>query len=310
MEPFLQRNLIELSAILNAMCLQKTRLERARKSLAGLWIGDAFGGCFFWKPDLAERVRDRLLPPDEWRWSDDTAMGKSVFECLEQHGKIVPDELARLFAEEYHRAPIRGYGTMAHTYLHAIGQGTPWREAAREVFDGKGSYGNGAAMRAGPVGAYFSGDIERVVFEAGQSAIVTHAHSEGQAGAIAVAAAAAWAAENSRNDGRAMLEFVYSHTPQGETRDNLEQALAFPLESTPQEAAALLGSGQRIISQDTVPFAIWCAARHLDNLPEALWATVAGEGDMDTTCAMVGSIVLLCAEHGIPNDWRDQAEPL
>ena len=292
------------------MCPQKTSIERALKSLEGLWIGDAFGGCFFWKPDLAERVRERTLAPDEWRWSDDTAMGKSVFECLKQHGKIVPDELARLFAEEYHRAPIRGYGTMAHTYLHAIGQGTPWQEAAREVFDGIGSYGNGAAMRAGPVGAYFSDDIERVVFEARRSAIVTHAHPEGQAGAIAVAAAAAWAENNGSNNGQEMLEFVRSHTPPGETRDNLEQALTLPLASTPQEAATLLGSGQRIISQDTVPFALWSAARHLDSLPEALWATVAGEGDMDTTCAIVGSIVILCAEHGIPEDWRIQAEPL
>jgi len=292
------------------MSLEETRVEQARKSLEGLWMGDAFGGCFFWKTDLSERILTRSLPPGEWRWSDDTAMGKSVFECLEQYGEIVPDELARLFAEEYHRAPVRGYGTMAHTYLHAIGQGTPWQEAAREVFDGKGSYGNGAAMRAGPVGAYFSDDMERVVFEAGRSAMVTHAHPEGQAGAVAVAVAAAWVSENRSSDGEAMLEFVCSQTPEGETRDGLERALALPFSSTPQEAAALLGSGRRIASQDTVPFAIWCAARHLDSLPEALWTTVAGEGDMDTTCAMVGSIVALCADHGIPEEWRHHAEPL
>ncbi|MCA9776294.1 MAG: ADP-ribosylglycohydrolase family protein [Candidatus Eremiobacteraeota bacterium] len=285
-------------------------MTRARRSLQGLWIGDAFGGCFFWKPDLAERVRDRVLPPDEWRWSDDTAMGKSVLECLEQYGRIVPDELARMFAEEYHRAPTRGYGTMAHTYLHSIGQGAPWQEATRDVFDGKGSFGNGAAMRVGPVGAYFAGDVERVIAEAIQSAIVTHAHPEGQAGAVAIALAAAWASENPKGEGKAMLEFVLTHTPVGETRDNLERALDLSLESRPQEAAALLGSGQRIISQDTVPFALWCAARHLDSLSEALWATVAGEGDMDTTCAMVGSIVALCAENGIPEDWRNHAEPL
>ena len=237
-------------------------------------------------------------------------MGKSVFECLEQHGRIVPDELARLFAEEYHRTPIRGYGTMAHTYLHAIGQGTPWQQATREVFDGKGSFGNGAAMRVGPVGAYFAGDLKKVTDEAIQSAVVTHAHPEGQAGAVAVALAAAWASENPKGEGKAMLEFVLMNTPVGETRDNLERALDLSLESRPQEAAALLGSGQRIISQDTVPFALWCAARHLGSLSEALWATVAGEGDMDTTCAMVGSIVALCAENGIPEDWRNHAEPL
>jgi ADP-ribosylglycohydrolase len=42
---------------------------------------------------------------------------------------------------------------------------------------------------------------------------------------------------------------------------------------------------------DTVPYAIWCAARHLDDLVEALWATVSVGGDIDTTCAIVGGIV-------------------
>lgn len=287
-----------------------TGLERAWQSLTGLRLGDAFGGSFFWKTDLAERVQNRQLSPDEWRWSDDTAMGRSVYMCLVLHKKIVPDALADLFSQEYLRDPVRGYGTMAHTYLHEIGQGVPWQEAAGVVFDGKGSYGNGAAMRAGPVGAYFAGDIERVLDQARQSAIVTHAHPEGQAGAMAVAAAAAWAVQAKALNGREMLHWVWSHTPAGLTRSNLERALAFPLDQKPEEAAALLGSGQRITAQDTVPFALWCAARHLDSYPEALWATVAGEGDMDTTGAIVGSIVALCAHEGIPEQWQSQAEAM
>lgn len=287
--------------------------RRAHRSLCGLWMGDAFGGTFFWKTDVALRVQARQLAEGPWRWSDDTAMALSVVRCLEHLQGIESDTLARYLAQEYHRDPTRGYGTTAHTYLHEIGQGVPWQKAAAEVFGGEGSYGNGAAMRAGPVGAYFAAQgVDQVVEHARRSAVVTHGHPEGQAGAIAVAVAAAWAvrAQFQNLHGPTMLRWAWTYTPDGQTRDNLERALALPLDRDPREAAALLGSGQKITAQDTVPFALWCAARHLDSLPESLWATVSGEGDMDTTCAIVGGIVALCSRQEIPAEWHARAEPL
>ena len=56
-----------------------------------------------------------------------------------------------------------------------------------------------------------------------------------------------------------------------------------------------LGTGHDISAQDTCPFALWCAGGHLDSYEEALWLTVSGLGDRDTTCAMVGGIVALSA---------------
>lgn len=273
-------------------------------------MGDTFGGQFFWKPELPERIGKRELAPPTWSWSDDTAMGRSVVVCLGAEQQIVPDTLAGLLAEEYQRQPTRGYGTMAHTVLQDINQGVPWQKAAGDVFDGSGSFGNGAAMRAAPVGAYFAEDITKVVKEAHRSAMVTHAHKDGQAGAVAVAVAAAWVTQNRAQDGRAMLDWVLSHTPESDTRSNLKQALDLPLSREPKEAASLLGSGDNITSQDTVPFALWCAARHLDSYSEALWATVSGLGDMDTTCAIVGSIVVLGDPNGIPTEWIKNSEPL
>ena len=237
-------------------------------------------------------------------------MGRCLVACLERHGEIVPEALALSFAQEYARDPTRGYGAMAHDVLYEIGRGTAWQQAAGQVFEGKGSYGNGAAMRAGPLGAYFADDIQRVLEQGRLSALVTHAHPEGQAGAMAVAAAAAWATQTQELDGRALLEWVWRHTPEGQTRTNLKLALEFPPGRDPEEAAALLGSGHKITAQDTVPFALWCAARHLHSYPEALWATVAGGGDLDTTGAIVGSIVVLSAREGIPEEWLTRTEPL
>jgi ADP-ribosylglycohydrolase len=69
--------------------------------------------------------------------------------------------------------------------------------------------------------------------------------------------------------------------------------------------------GTRVSAQDTVPFALWCAAHHLDDYEEALWTTVRGLGDRDTTCAIVGGVVVLATGvAAIPAEWRWCREPL
>lgn len=104
---------------------------------------------------------------------------------------------------------------------------------------------------------------------------------------------------------------MLAHTPPGATRRGLEKARSLPLDGKPETAAQALGSGQKVISEDTVPFSVWCAARHLDSYEEALWATVSGFGDRDTTCAIVGGIVVLSAgRESIPAAWLSAREPL
>jgi hypothetical protein len=73
----------------------------------------------------------------------------------------------------------------------------------------------------------------------------------------------------------------------------------------------VLGNGSRITSPDTVPFALWCAARHLDDYAEALWTAASAGGDNDTNCAIVGGIVGSAnGVAGIPRAWLAAREPL
>lgn len=289
---------------------------RARLALEGTSVGDAFGQRFFVSPSVVESfIENRAIPSAPWYWTDDTAMSLSVFETLRDHGFIDKDALAKRFAERYRRDPWRGYGATAHTILMSISLGEPWREAAAEPFDGQGSMGNGGAMRAAPIGGYFADDLDAVVFNAGASAEPTHAHREGKAGAIAVAVAAALASQLGRGardaSGAALLREVIARTPHGATREGLEQAADFPLDSDPRAAAMALGNGKQVLSSDTVPFSLWCAARHLHSFEEALWTTVAGLGDRDTTCAIVGGIVALAVGHEkIPRAFVLAREPL
>lgn len=293
---------------------QNTPLTRALLSLEGLSVGDAFGERFLQAPALAEEdVARRQLPAAPWAYTDDTEMALAIVQVLEEHGHIEPERLARLFGARYRAHPRRGYGATAHDILQKIHLGMPWRDVSSEVFGGTGSMGNGAAMRAAPLGAWFAEDLERCVSEARLSAEVTHFHPEGQAGAIAVAVAAAWAHRwrEARMPAPELFDVVLAYTPPGETRTGLEKARQWPLEATPTSAARALGSGQRVLAQDTVPFCVWSTARHLGDYPEALWSTVAGKGDRDTTCAIVGGLVALSAGHeSIPPAWLAAREPL
>ena len=288
----------------------KGRLRRAQRSLEGLSVGDAFGDRFFTTPHTVEHwIEQRALPAGRWPITDDTVMAISIVDVLAARGVIECDLLAALFGARYRLDPARGYGGTAHGILTRIAAGEPWAEVAAEVFSGSGSMGNGGAMRAAPIGGYFSDDFYQAADSALLSATVTHAHPEGQAGAIAVAVAAAWVAVGGTRPSE-MFDAVLDHTPDGETRAVIEKAANLPLSYDVRTAVSALGNGTRVISQDTVPFALWCAARHLGNYEEAIWTTVSGLGDRDTTCAIVGGIVALDPATVIPPEWLAARESL
>lgn len=279
-------------------------LDRALLSLAGLSVGDAFGEQFFHMP--WEAIGRRELPPTPWNWTDDTAMALSIVEVLRDHRAIEQDVLAARFAAHFRQDPRRGYGAGAVRLLSQYAEGASWAVEAPRLFNG-GSYGNGAAMRAGPIGGYFLGDPERAAQEAQRSAVVTHSHPEGQAGAIAVAAAAAMAPFKLAISSIDFLSQVVNRLPPTRTREKIEEARRIGPDEHGR-AVGTLGSGHEIAAFDTVPFCLWVAAYHGFDFETALWTTVAGGGDRDTTCAIVGSIVSLSA--GIPETWIRAREPL
>ena len=289
------------------------RLSRALISLEGLAVGDAFGQMFATAPRSArKRVKENRLPPQPWWRTDDTEMALAIVEVLNRFGRIDQDALARRFAERFDDDPERGYGKMARIILRSVLRGGDWKHASATAFGQAGSKGNGGAMRVAPLGAWFADDLDLVVSEAFASATVTHAHPEGQAGAVAVAVAAAVALRQRGNPplqaAQVVFDEVLRRTPVGETRDGIARAAGLT-EAEPEDAAKVLGSGFLVTAPDTVPYALWSATRHLDNYVEAIVETVAGDGDCDTTCAIVGGIVsLYVGVDGIPATWRAARE--
>lgn len=287
------------------------RLARATLALEGLSIGDALGERYV-TGYADEIIAARRLASPPWHYTDDTKMALSLVSVLRRHGKIDQDALATNFSVHYHED--RGYGDAMNRLVPMIYLSGMWRMMAPRLFSSEGSLGNGAAMRVAPLGAYFADDLDTVVEQAALSAEVTHAHPEGIAGAAAVAVAAAHAWRLRRSDpppASDFLAFVLPFVPPGLVADGLRQACALPPSTTVKAAARVLGSGYNATAPDTVPFALWCAAQHLGDYEEALWLTVAGLGDSDTNCAIVGGIVsLFTGLDGIPPLWRSAREPL
>ncbi len=87
-----------------------------------------------------------------------------------------------------------GYGPAVNRLLRLVREGGDWRELSAALFNGQGSWGNGAAMRIPPLGAWYADDPEQATHQAEISAYPTHQHREAVVGAMAVAAAAALAA--------------------------------------------------------------------------------------------------------------------
>ena len=284
------------------------RIQLAREVLDGLSVGDALGESLSYQCARARELTDFSVFADgSLRYTDDTEMAIGLVEVLESARMIDEDLVAHKFGERFQLDPDRGYGRMARKILREIGAGVDWRWLSTAAFGGLGSFGNGAAMRVAPLGAYWFDDLEQLVEVAARSARVTHGHVEGIAGAIAVAVATG-AGVHARGDSVAeavdkIWESVLRLTPQCMVRDRLEAARGMSAAS-PLEIARKFGNGAEISAQDTVPFCVWNACRCLDDYREAIISTIEVDGDCDTNAAIVGGIVSgFTGRIGIPADW-------
>ncbi|MFC7812046.1 ADP-ribosylglycohydrolase family protein [Streptomyces olivaceus] len=283
-------------------------LGRALASLRGLSVGDALGSQFF-VPANYPLLGRRELPPGTWQWTDDTEMACSVVSVLAAHHRVDQDALAHSFA--HHHDFDRGYGPAVNRLLRLVREGGDWRELAAALFNGQGSWGNGAAMRIAPLGAWYADDAEQATHQAEISAYPTHQHREAVVGAMAVAAAAALAAAPSGPPGpHRLLDEVIALVPKSAVGAGLRRARDMLDYDDAATVAAVLGCGRRTTAHDTVPFALWSAARALGTYEEAFWTTAQVGGDVDTTCAIVGGVVAAGKAGAPPAAWTKRVEAL
>ncbi|MFI2608696.1 ADP-ribosylglycohydrolase family protein [Kitasatospora sp. NPDC018619] len=283
----------------------------ALDALNGLSVGDALGAQFFVPQTARAHLAARTEPPGPWPWTDDTEMACSVHAAQVERGAIDAFDLVHAFALRHDFD--RGYGPAANRLLRLVREGGDAKRLAAELFDGQGSYGNGAAMRVAPLGAAYAEDPKAVVRPAADTALTTHTHPQAVDGAIAVAVAAAYAvrARTRPTTPERFLASVADLTPNGAVRDGLGEARRLLDRADSRLAAQVLGNGSRTSAADTVPYALWCAARHLADYRTAVREAIGAGGDTDTVAAITGGVV---AAHtgtaGIPPAWLAAREPL
>ena len=261
--------------------------DRFEGCLFGLAVGDAVGGTFEAQSADAIRARfptaDRLIayPREEIWYTDDTQMTIGLSEALVERGEVVEEVLCRAFVANY--LPSRGYGRGARAVLEAMEEGGDYRQVAERHFPG-GSFGNGAAMRVAPVGLLFRDDRALLWEQARLSALPTHLHPLGIAGAQLLALAVALCSRVDSFDRGAFFAELLSACTSADYRDKLEQAAQA---RGPDDLAAL---GNRIEALHSVPTALASFALTPESFEETVGNVILLGGDTDTLAAMAGAL--------------------
>ncbi|RLB20062.1 MAG: hypothetical protein DRG71_10315 [Deltaproteobacteria bacterium] len=279
-------------------------------AMIGSAIGDAIGELAFRHPDK-KRLLEAIHQTHELRYTDDTAMAIGLAQSLIERGDIDQEHIGQTFHKNYLKEPWRGYASGPPTIFSLVERdGISYREAARSLFGGQGSLGNGAAMRIVPVGILFHGRDD-LLDKARQSAEVTHAHPMGMDGAAIQAMAISMAVDLDPVEAFPWHEFIdrlilASQTKEIRTKIKLVKDL-LSNQSSPGEAARKIG--RSVAVHESIPFAVFSFLRHPKSFESCLMCAVLNGGDRDTLGAMAGAISgAYLGIDAIPPQWISRLE--
>jgi len=278
--------------------------------MVGSALGDAIGELAFRTMDETA-LRSSVEMAGTLTFTDDTAMAIGLAESITQMGYLDEQHLGDTFKVNFNREPWRGYASGPPTLFAMVDrQGVAYTAAARSLFGGQGSYGNGAAMRIAPVGLFFH-NAPDLYEQVRLSAVVTHAHPVGIDGAAALAWMIAQVVQLDPQE-----PFPFERLCQGvadlaqtpEMRDKLALIPALISEDvSPLLAAKQLG--RSVAAHESVPFAIYAFLRHPQSFEACLFCAILNGGDVDTlgamACAISGAYLGIEA---IPHQWREKIE--
>lgn len=284
--------------------------EKYLGAMVGSALGDAIG-------ELAFRYREKnhLLTvverTEKLTYTDDTAMAIGLAESILQKRGIDQQHLGDTFCRNFYQEPWRGYASGPPTIFSLVRSfGLSYVEAARSLFGGTGSMGNGAAMRIVPVGLFFH-HSENLYEMACASAQVTHAHPVGMDGAAIQAWAIANVVEMDPKKEFPLESFIkglisFSRTEQ--IRSKMKQVGELILSGVSPKIA-LNCLGRSVAVDESLPFAIFSFLRYPKSFEDCLFCAILNEGDCDTlgamACAISGAYLGIQA---IPSSWRMKLE--
>jgi poly(ADP-ribose) glycohydrolase ARH3 len=279
-------------------------------SMVGSAIGDAMGEVAFHYPGK-ESLYEMVSRLEKLVYTDDTTMAMGLAESILQKKGIDQKHLGDTFSSYFYREPWRGYASGPPQIFSMVRQrGISYVEAAKSLFGGTGSLGNGAAMRIAPLALFFR-NSDQLYEQACASAEVTHAHPVGKDGAAVQAWAIAQAVRLDPEEEFPKERFIqgliaFSRTAEIQEKMKLVQRLIH--EELSQEAAASR-LGKSVAVDESMPFAVYSFLRSPKSFEDCLLCSILNGGDRDTlgamACAISGAYLGIEA---IPQSWREKLE--
>jgi len=237
--------------------------------MLGAIAGDIIGSIYEAAPI---RTKDFALFGPGVRFTDDTVCTVALADALMQGA-----DFAATLRAYVRRYPGRGYGGMFRRWAT-----TPGMPAY-------GSWGNGAAMRVGPI-AHWARDEAELLRLAAASAAVSHDHPDAIAGAQAVALAM-WLAQGG--------------TDRSAIRALIARRFGYDLQESVEQIRSWYGFD--VSCKGTVPPAIVCALEASD-YQDAVRNAVSLGGDSDTLACITGGLAEIL--YGLPDDVAREARAL
>lgn len=229
------------------------------------------------------------------QWTDDTMMSKRLMESLYICGGFYPRDVANRYLHWYLSGDTRGMGKTTKAALQRLKEGFRWTDSGVENAEG-----NGTAMRAAPMGAFYHDDPLTVAEFARMESRITHKSIEACEGSAAVALMVAylWQGVDRFDLLEATLEFLNNSRIKDKLiiLNNTKDRLSLP------EAFETFGTNAHVTQ--TVPSA-FAAFMLTNSYEEAVMATIRAGGDTDTTAAITGALAgTYYGFEGIPKKYR------
>jgi poly(ADP-ribose) glycohydrolase ARH3 len=251
-----------------------------------------------------KEIEEGRLPAGSY--TDDTQMMIGLAEALAQKGMVDCALIGDRFVHNFEKE--RGYGPATVKIIASLRKGAKWDAPARKVYDGAGSFGNGAPMRIAPLGCLYYDYLSGLREAAEDCSSITHIHPLGMEGGVVQATAVALAVGTDPTKGfdpMVFLDTLLTFTNKSEFVKALIKTKELLKRKDPPEVHEIVKVlGNDVKSYTSVPAAIYSFLSNWRSFEDTVVFAVNLGGDADTIGAMAGAIS--GALHGvdaIPKRW-------
>jgi ADP-ribosylglycohydrolase len=301
------------------------RVEQFKGCILGCALGDVIGAWAERRP--AAEARDyatyfiRLVDFAAERnhhgalfgqYTDDTQLTRELALSIVGERSFVAEDFAARIAKAFAQDLVVGYGRSTKIAATRLQRGVPWSESGLPA----PAAGNGAAMRAAPIGLLRWNDVDQLIVDAVDQAVITHKAEMSVAGAVTIAVATAMCLNASRSTSgphepgwwswlarfvaRSSKDFSIDVEDLSRRvfggRRNLGRRPGSPDERDDvfawiKESDDKSWDGISPWARSSVLWSLYCVMAHPTDVWKAIEMAIIVGGDTDTTAAMAGAIV-------------------